>query len=71
MSAFATQSLGADVRLTVFLHGLRLDYRAHRTAAERFLQEWTAHHGTHTAAVLREDPAGLPRLPCEGLYLYG
>ncbi|MEV0106242.1 hypothetical protein AB0H42_07855 [Nocardia sp. NPDC050799] len=69
MSVYATQQFGADVHLTVFLHGLRLDYRAHPTAAERFLEEWTAHHGIHTAAVLREDPADLPRLPCERLYL--
>ncbi|WP_084487139.1 hypothetical protein [Nocardia sienata] len=69
MNTHAIQQVGADVHLTVFLDGLRLDYRAHPTAAERFLQEWTAHHGAHTAAVLCEDPADLPRLPCERLYL--
>ncbi|WP_157120081.1 hypothetical protein [Nocardia fusca] len=69
MSAYSTQRFEADVHLTVFLHGLRLDYRVHPTAAERFLQEWTAHHGAHTAAVLRAEPANLPRLPCERLYL--
>lgn len=69
MSAYSIQRVGADVHLTVFLHGIRLDYRAHCTAAERFLQEWTTHHGTHTAAILREDPADFPRLPCERLYL--
>ncbi|MGW5384577.1 hypothetical protein [Nocardia sp. NPDC003963] len=69
MSAYVTQQFGADVHLTVFLHGLRLDYRARRTAAKRFVQEWTAHHGTHTAVVLPGRPRNLPRLPCERLYL--
>ncbi|MEU4430277.1 hypothetical protein ACWDO0_29080 [Nocardia rhamnosiphila] len=46
MSGGATPRFGTDVHLIVFLHGLRLDYRAHHTAAERFLSEWTAHHGT-------------------------
>ncbi len=69
MSAHDPQRFGVDVHLTVFLQGFRLDYRAHPTAAEHFLQEWTGYHGTHTAAVLRENPADLPRLPCERLYL--
>jgi hypothetical protein len=69
MSAYSTQRFGSDVHLTVFLHGLRLDYRAHPTAAKRFIQEWTAHHGAHMVAILTGDPADLPRLPCERLYL--
>ncbi len=69
MSADPTQFAGADVHVTVFLHGLRLEYRAHPTAAHFFFQEWTAHHGTHTAAVLPGRPGNLPRLPCERLYL--
>ncbi|MEU4313569.1 hypothetical protein [Nocardia sp. NPDC024068] len=58
-----------DVCLTVFLHGLRFEYRAHPSAARLFLEEWTARHGTHTAAILSEIPADLLRLPCEQLYL--
>jgi hypothetical protein len=53
----------------IFFHGLRLDYRANRTAAHGFLRDWIAYHGTHTATILSEDPADLPRLPCERLYL--
>ncbi len=69
MSADPTHPSGADVHLIVFLHGLRLEYRAHPTAAHLFFQEWSAHHGTHTAAVLHGCPWNLPRLPCERLYL--
>ncbi|WP_039825935.1 hypothetical protein [Nocardia testacea] len=69
MNTHADQQFAADVHLMVFLDGLRLDYRAHPSAAECFLQEWAAHHGNHTASVLCEDPADLPRLPCERLYL--
>lgn len=57
-----------DVHLTVYLHGLRMDYRAHPAVAHVFLQEWTAHHGTHSAAVLPGPAHDLPRLPCERLY---
>ncbi|MFI1459414.1 hypothetical protein [Nocardia carnea] len=71
MSAVPARRSGADVHLTVLLHGLRLEYRAHPTAAQLFLQEWTAHHGNHTAEVLGASPADLPRLPCERLYLNG
>lgn len=58
-----------DLHLSVFLHGLRFDYRANPEAARLFLQEWTTHHGTHSAAILPSSPSGLPRLPCERLYL--
>ena len=57
-----------DVHLTIHLHGLRMNFRAHPAAAERFLQEWIAHPGSHTATVLPGIPHGLPRLPCERLY---
>lgn len=69
MSATPARRSGTDVHLTVVLHGLRLDYRAHPTAAHLFFQEWTAHHGSHTAALLPECPSSLPRLPCERLYM--
>lgn len=69
MSVDPTSRLDADVHLTVFLHGLRLAYRARPAAARLFLQEWTAHHGSHSAAILPENPDQLPRLPCERLYL--
>lgn len=69
MSAAPPRPSGLDVRLTVFLQGLRLEFRAHTTAAHLFLEEWTAHHGPHTAAVLPGSPGNLPRLPCERLYL--
>lgn len=58
----------ADVHVTVYLHGLRMDYRADAAAARLFIQEWTAHHGTHTAALLPGPSRNLPRLPCERLY---
>ncbi|WP_433490605.1 hypothetical protein [Nocardia grenadensis] len=58
MNTQAIQQFGADVHLMVFLDGLRLGYRAHSTAAERFLQEWTAHHGAHPAAVLEGAQCG-------------
>ncbi|WP_280508617.1 hypothetical protein [Nocardia flavorosea] len=69
MSPGESGRAGVDVHLTVFLHGLRLDYRACSVAADLFLQEWTAHHGAHTAAVLADEPDRFPRLPCERLYL--
>lgn len=62
-------SSSPDIHLTVFLHGLRLDYRAHPAAAHLFLQEWTVQHGAYTAAILSGNPLDLPRLPCERLYL--
>ena len=71
MSADPIDGSDADVHLTLFLHGLHLEYRVRPTAAHLFLQEWTAHHGTDTAAVLPGCPRNLPRLPCERLYLEG
>lgn len=65
----ARRDPSVDIHLTVFLHGLRLEFRAHPAAAKLFLQEWTAHHGTHSAAVLSEPSPDIPRLPCERLYL--
>lgn len=69
MTAHPGRPADPDVHLTVFLHGLRLDYRAHPTAAHLFLREWTTHHGDHTAGLLPGHPRNLPRLPCERLYL--
>lgn len=57
------------MRLTVFLHGLCMEYRARATAASLFVSEWTALHGSHAVAVTVDDGRDLPRLPCERLYL--
>ncbi|MGI5217130.1 hypothetical protein [Nocardia sp. CA-290969] len=69
MSTGPAHRPGTDVHLSVFLHGLRLDYRAHPAAAQLFLCEWNAHHGAHSAALLPGDAHEFPRLPCERLYL--
>ncbi len=71
MSTSPAYRLDMDVYLTVFLHGLWLEYRAHPAAAHLFLNEWIARYGAHTVALSSGNPAGLPRLPCERLYLDG
>lgn len=58
-----------DVHLCVFLHGLRLDFAACLTAALLFVQEYQSHHYADAVTVALTDTAGLPRLPCERLYL--
>jgi hypothetical protein len=53
----------------VYLHDQRMDFAACLTAALVFVQEWNAHHRPDAVTVLPGDPTGLPRLPCERLYL--
>ncbi|MEV2223656.1 hypothetical protein AB0E01_27785 [Nocardia vinacea] len=59
----------ADVRLSVQLHDVRMDYLACLTAALLFVQEWRAHHHPDAVTVIPGETAGLPRLPNERLYL--
>ncbi|MEU6190274.1 hypothetical protein [Nocardia sp. NPDC047038] len=57
-----------DLHLSIFLHGIRLDYAACRTAALRFIAEW--HAREHEPITVIPGPTrGLDRLPCERLYL--
>ena len=60
-----------DVRLSIFLHGLRFDFLACRTAAMAFVREHHSRHYVDAAAILpiRPGSAGYPRLPNERLYL--
>ncbi|WP_330229444.1 hypothetical protein OHA40_25775 [Nocardia sp. NBC_00508] len=59
----------ADVHLSIFLHGLRLDFRACVTAASVFVQEWRDKHWHDPVQVCTDDASQYPRLPCERLYL--
>ncbi|WP_157129168.1 hypothetical protein [Nocardia amamiensis] len=59
----------ADVHLSVFLHGLRMDFRACMTAASVFVQEWRERHWHDPVHVSTDDADRYPRLPCERLYL--
>lgn len=58
-----------DVHLSVFVHGVRLDFSACLTAALVFVQEHHARHYVDAVSVIGCDPSGLPRLPNERLYL--
>lgn len=58
-----------DVHLSVFLHGLWLDFTACLTAALLFVQDFRAHHHPDAVHVIPGDSTGLPRLPNERLYL--
>jgi hypothetical protein len=58
-----------DVHLRVQLDGLSLDFAACHTAALRFVQEWRALRPSADLTVISGDALGLPRLPCERLYL--
>lgn len=60
----------ADVHLSVFLHGLRMDFRACMTAASVFVQEWRHMHWHEPVQVFTDDGSQYPRLPCERLYLH-
>ncbi|WP_067474041.1 hypothetical protein [Nocardia amamiensis] len=57
-----------DVHLSVFLHGVRLDFAACLTAALVFVQEHRERHYVDAVEVL-PDADGWPRLPNERLYL--
>ncbi|MEV0342877.1 hypothetical protein AB0H49_28010 [Nocardia sp. NPDC050713] len=58
-----------DVVLSVFLHGAHFQFAACLTAALLFVQEHQARHYVDAVTVRLADTAGLPRLPCERLYL--
>ncbi|MGN2636191.1 hypothetical protein ACWEKT_10785 [Nocardia takedensis] len=59
-----------DVRLSIFLHGLRFEYLACRSAATGLVDEHHCRHYVDAAAILPlEDGASYPRLPNERLYL--
>ncbi|MGQ4617618.1 hypothetical protein [Nocardia sp. R7R-8] len=58
-----------DIHLSVFLHGLRLDFTACLTAALLFVQDFRTRHHPDAVQVLPGETAGLPRLPNERLYL--
>lgn len=58
-----------DVHLSVFLHGARFDFAACLTAALLFIQDHQARHHADAVAVIAGDTTGLPRLPCERLFL--
>ncbi|MBF6192889.1 hypothetical protein [Nocardia implantans] len=58
-----------DVHLRVLLGGLSLDFAACHTAAVRFIKEWRSVRAAADLIVVPGGTAGLPRLPCERLYL--
>ncbi|WP_216900269.1 hypothetical protein [Nocardia alni] len=58
-----------DVRLSVHLDSMRLDFAACLTAALLFIQDFRTHHFPDEVHVLSGDIIGLPRLPNERLYL--
>ncbi len=57
-----------DVHVSVFLHGLRMDFAACVTAAVTFAREWRHAHYPDAVEILPDGAEGLPRLPCERLY---
>ncbi|WP_406234102.1 hypothetical protein [Nocardia sp. NBC_01009] len=59
----------ADVHLSVFLHGVRLDFTACVTAASRFMEEHRSRHYVDAVNVIPGDTSGLARLPNERLFL--
>ncbi|MBF6300933.1 hypothetical protein IU459_25800 [Nocardia amamiensis] len=59
----------ADVRLSVFWHGLHLEFAACTTAAHAFVKEWRSAHYGDAVEVFPDGAEVLPRLPCERLYL--
>ncbi|WP_330250486.1 hypothetical protein OG874_30215 [Nocardia sp. NBC_00565] len=58
-----------DVHLSVFLHGVRLDYVACMTAGLNFIQEHRARHYTDAVTINLGNTSGYRRLPCERLYI--
>ncbi|MFI6362453.1 hypothetical protein ACIBG0_06850 [Nocardia sp. NPDC050630] len=58
-----------DVHLSVFLHGVRLDYVACLTAALIFTREHQRRHYADAVTVDLGDISRYPRLPCERLFL--
>lgn len=58
-----------DVHLSVFVHGVRMDFAACLTAALTFIEEHRMRHYVDAVNVLPGDSSGFPRLPNERLYL--
>jgi hypothetical protein len=58
-----------DVHLSVFWHGVRMDFTACVTAACVFVQEWRVQYWDDAVEVSIDDSGRYPRLPCERLYL--
>ncbi|MFQ6394370.1 hypothetical protein ACLMAJ_13015 [Nocardia sp. KC 131] len=70
MSANASPMPGEkDVHLSVFLHGVRMDFSACLTAALCFVEDHRSHHYIDAVNVIPGDTSGIPRLPNERLYL--
>ncbi|MEU4314235.1 hypothetical protein [Nocardia sp. NPDC024068] len=59
-----------DIHLALRLHGFRFDYIACRTAALAFAAEWRV-RTREQVTIIPGQVDGLPRLPCEELYLDG
>ncbi|WP_330250499.1 hypothetical protein OG874_30280 [Nocardia sp. NBC_00565] len=57
------------MHLSVFVHGVRMDYAACLTAALVFVSEHRARHYLDAVNMLPGDTTGLRRLPNERLYL--
>ncbi|MEU0504356.1 hypothetical protein [Nocardia sp. NPDC005998] len=57
------------MHLSVFVHGLRMDFTACLTAALVFVAEHRARHYIDAVNLLSGDTTGLRRLPNERLYL--
>lgn len=58
-----------DVRLTIFLHGIRFDFAVCLTAALLFLQDHDIQRYADAVTVGLSDTSGLRRLPNERLFL--
>lgn len=58
-----------DLCLSIFLHGIRLEYVACRSAALLFLAEWRDRYAADSVTVVSASTTDRPRLPCERLYL--
>ncbi|MFE9575088.1 hypothetical protein ACFYO1_01765 [Nocardia sp. NPDC006044] len=61
--------LEADLRVLVYLRGTRMDFAACASAAGTFIREARVSDSYDSVRVLKADTSGLPRLPCEKLYL--
>jgi hypothetical protein len=59
----------ADVHLSVFVHGVRMDFAACLTAALCFIEDHRSRHYVDAVEVIHGDTSGIPRLPNERLYL--
>ncbi|WP_406229331.1 hypothetical protein [Nocardia sp. NBC_01009] len=64
-----SRSAEPDVHLRIDLQGVILHYAAHPEAAYRLIEDQRIHHYIDSVSVVPGDGSGLPRLPCEQLYL--